>query len=348
MRRLICLMLAMCLALLSACAEEPGRYSTVFFGLFDTVTTLTGYAPSQEAFDQIATEAREQLERLHQIFDQYNAYEGVANVWLLNQRAAQEPIAVSDELFAVLWLAQAWQPRLSGTVNVAMGSVLRLWHDERLRAESDPASARLPDADALEAAAVHCDIAAMVLDESAQTVFFVDPGLQLDLGAVAKGYAAEWLAEWLKPRMPSFLLGLGGNVRAGEPPLDGRDGWTVSIQDPAYAEDAEAWRHALALLCVSDLSVVTSGDYQRYYEVDGARLHHIISPQTLRPAGENRSVTILCRDSALADLLSTAVFILPYAQGRALVDSLPGVEAVWQTSQGEIYQTDGVAALQQP
>ena len=345
MKRAICAALLLCLLLSATPASAEAKYTTVFFELFDTVTTLTGYAQSQQAFDQIAADTKAELTRLHRIFDPYNAYEGVNNVCTLNQQAALAPVRVDDELFAVLAMMQAWQPKLQDSVNVAMGSVLLLWHDARQRAEADPAHAAAPDDAALQAAAQHMDMGDVVLDAKAQTVYFSDPFIKLDLGAVAKGYAAGRVADWLRSYMPSYLLSIGGNVCAGEPPRDGRAGWTVSVQDPAHAEDAEAWQYSLALLRARDLCVVTSGDYQRYYDVNGVRMHHIISQQTLYPARENRSVTILCADSAMADMLSTALFILPYEQGRALLDTIGGADAIWLTVSGELLFTDGAKAL---
>ncbi len=348
MKRLICWLLAALLWAAAPSARAEQKYSAVFFDLFDTVTTLTGYAESQQAFDQIASEAEAELTRLHRIFDPYHRYEGVPNVCLLNQTAAQAPVQVGEELFSVLLLMREWQPRLGSSVNIAMGSVLSLWHDARTQADADAGSAAIPDENALREAALHTELADVTLDADARTVYYKDSLLKLDLGAVAKGYAAQRMADWLAARMPSYLLSIGGNVCAGDPPMDGRAGWTVSIQDPAHAEDADAWQYSLALLCVHNVSVVTSGDYQRYYWVDGVRMHHIISPQTLMPAAENRSVTIICGDSAVADILSTALFILPYEQGRALADGLDGVEAVWQTASGDVLTTDGVDALKLP
>ena len=329
---LLCILLAC--SVLGGCAQaEPQKYSTSFFDVFDTVTTIIGYANSQETFDRVVGEARQQFVRYHQVFDGYNAYDGVHNLYYVNQNAASGPVPAEPELMTLLAWIRDLQPSLEGRVNVAMGAVLRLWHDAR------EAGVALPDEAALREAAGHVDMSQVILDEQAGTVYFADPELSLDLGAVAKGYTAERVAQWmLDSEMPSFIISAGGNVRCGQKPLDGRDRWGVSIQDlpgTGYMD----------VLYLTNLSVVTSGDYQRYYTVDGVRYHHLIDPDTLYPGQHMRAVTIVTQDSGLADALSTAVFLMPYEQGRAFVETLDGVEAYWVLLDGSVQCTDGLRAM---
>ena len=307
--------------------------------MFDTVTTIIGYADSQETFDRVVGEARQQFVRYHQVFDGYNAYEGVHNLYYVNQNAASGPVPAEPELIELLLWIRDLQPSLEGRVNVAMGAVLRLWHDAR------EAGVALPDEAALREAAGHVDISQVILDEQAGTVYFADPELSLDLGAVAKGYTAERVAQWmLDSDMPSFIISAGGNVRCGQKPLDGRARWGVSIQDPGPADGLPGTGY-MDVLYLTNLSVVTSGDYQRYYTVDGVRYHHLIDPDTLYPGQHMRAVTIVTQDSGLADALSTAVFLMPYEQGRAFVESLDGVEAYWVLLDGSVQCTDGLRAM---
>ena len=322
------------------------KFSYIFFGTFDTAITLIGYARDKATFDRAAARTEALFNRLHAQFDRYKPYQGVNNLYTLNNEAAKGPVRVPEELFSLLKWCREQQDVAKGYVNIALGSVLRLWHDERDNAEADPLAAKLPDMDLLRAAAEHTDFNGVVLDEAAGTVYFRDPLLQLDVGAVAKGYAAEIAAqELLLGEMPNFILNAGGNVRAGLPPADGRAKWGVAIQDPDAQTAFFSGSETLDVLYVADASVVTSGDYQRFYTVDGKRYHHLIDPFTLMPGGEARSVTIVTRDSGFADLLSTAVFLMPYAEGRAFVESLPGVEALWVLHGGSIEMTDGIAAV---
>ena len=338
-KRLFCLMLTLALLCCSCqkAASAVKRTATIY-DVFDTAITVIGFTDAQSDFDDAVAYAKRRFGALHRLFDCYNEYEGVANVCTLNREAALAPVKVEPELVELLLFAKEWQPKLGNTCNIAMGAVLRLWHDTRANAEAGGAVI-LPTDEALQAAAKHVDYDTVILDADASTVFFTDPALKLDLGAIAKGYATEKVSGELIARgFTSFILNAGGNVRAGDPPQDGRARWAVSIQNPLDPASSD-WTEVLYL---TNLSVVTSGDYQRYCELDGVRYHHLISPQTLYPANENHSVTIVTENSTLGDLLSTAVFLMPYAQGRALIDSLDGVEALWVTADGAIERTDGL------
>lgn len=334
----LCVLLVCAVSGGCACAEQQ-KYSTTFYDVFDTVTTIIGYADSQEDFDDVANEARAMFVRYHQVYDGYNAYEGVHNLYYVNQNAAAGPVEAEPELMELLIWIRNLQPSLAGRVNVALGAVLRLWHDAREEGTS------LPDSAALLEASEHVDMSRVILDEQAGTVYFEDPEMSLDLGAVAKGYTTERVAQWmLESKMPSFIISAGGNVRCGQKPQDGRARWGVSIQDPGEI-DGQPGSNYLDVLYLTGLSVVTSGDYQRYYTVDGVRYHHLIDPDTLYPGTYMRSVTIVTEDSGYADALSTAVFLMPYEQGRAFVDALDGVEAYWVLEDGTVAYTDGLASM---
>ena len=332
-------------------AEAPrlNRYSYMFFGTFDTAVTLIGFAENQQTFDRAALRTEELFNSLHRQFNQYYPYEGVSNVYHLNRHAMDGPVTVPGELFDLLVWCRDNQPLTRGRVNVALGAVLSLWHTERENADADPLNAKLPDLQDLQDAALHVNMDDLILDEAEHTVFFRDPRLRLDLGAVAKGYAAELAARALfQEGIPHFILNAGGNVRAGLMPMDGRDRWGVAVQDPdaEYLLDPSAGN--IGVFYLTDLSVVTSGDYQRYYTVGGKRYHHLISPDTLYPADFMRSVTIITRDSALADLLSTTVFLLPPEEGYRYVLSMEGVDAMWVLNDRSVVMTPGAQALTHP
>lgn len=324
---LLCLFLV---AAPSALSETTyNKYSHSFFNTFDTVITIIGYAADKATFDEVALAAQEQFTVYHKLYDQYHAYEGIKNLYVVNREAHEAPVKVSAPLFdLILWCKQK-QPELCGTVNIAMGSVLDIWHEAREQAEDTPLSSTLPDIGTLREAALHTDIEDVILDEEEKTIFIKDPKLTLNLGAVAKGYAAELVAQWmLESAMPSFIINAGGNIRTGHAPLDGRSAWGVSVQDPeSMLGNSE--QSSLDTLFLHDLSVVTSGDYQRYFTVDGKRYHHIISPATLFPSEYMRAVTVVTQDSGWADMLSTALFLMPYEEGAAFVAGLNGVGAIW-------------------
>lgn len=331
MKRFAALLLAV--LLLGGCApKEPqqSRYQATFLELFDTVTTIVGYAPSEEAFRETSEAIHHALASYHQLFDIYNTYPGVVNLKTLNQSAGIAPVEVDGKIMELLKFCREVYDATSGKVNIAMGSVLQLWHEAREDGIADPANAKLPEEAALEEAARHTDLSRLILDEEAGTVFYADPEMRLDVGAIAKGYALEQVC---KTAPEGLLISVGGNVRATGAKPDGGS-WVVGIQNPT-GEDG--YLHTVE---VQDISVVTSGDYQRYYTVDGVSYHHIIDPETLYPGRLWRAVTVLCPDSGLADGLSTALFLLPQAEGQALLDKF-GCEALWVDSENHLHYSPG-------
>jgi thiamine biosynthesis lipoprotein len=201
----------------------------------------------------------------------------------------------------------------------------------------------------LTEASRHTDIQSVVIDEEASTVYLEDPGMRLDVGAVAKGYALEQVAQYFEKRgTQSLLISVGGIIRAiGGKLAAGTNGdrrWTIGIENPDKASE----QRELFSVRIDGLSVVSSGVYERYYTVDGVPYHHIIDPSTLMPADFFAQVTILCRDSGLGDALSTAVFNMPLERGRAFIDRMAGVEACWVMKDGSIVYSAGFRIIRRP
>ena len=334
MRRFVCavLILGLCLSGCAANTEpEQKQYTATFLNLFDTVTTITGRADSQETFTETAQSIHDALLAYHQLFDIYNDYDGLNNLKTVNDNAGIAPVEVDSRIIDLLSDCKAYHEATGGVVNPAMGSVLQLWHVARYDGINDPANAYLPDREALRAAAEHMDMDALVIDEGASTVFLSDPEVQLDVGAIAKGWSVQRVCE----NAPSgLLISVGGNVCATGPKDAAGTPWVVGIQNP---DGGDSYLHTLT---VTEGSVVTSGDYQRAYVVEGELYHHIIDPATLYPSTRWRSVTILCGDSGLGDALSTALFVLPLEAGQQLLDTL-GAEAMWVDREGKRFYSPG-------
>ena len=333
MKRFISVLIILCLVL-GGCAAPPKdaekRYTATFLTLFDTVTTIVGQAESEEAFQQSSQTIHDQLLVYHRLFDIYEEYEGVNNLKTVNDNAGIAPVKVDKAIVDLMLDCREYCGQTGGKVNAAMGSVLRLWHDARSDGIRDPANAYLPDMEKLEAAAQHISFDNVVIDQAASTVYLSDPHLRLDVGAIAKGWAAQRVAE----NAPSgMLISVGGNVCATGPKTDEGDPWVIGIQDP-YSDGN------LHSVYLSQGCVVTSGDYQRTYMVDGRKYHHIIDPETLMPSTHWQSVTVVCADSGLADALSTALFVLPLEEGRALAEKFEA-QAFWFAAPGEEYMTPG-------
>ncbi len=338
----VCIML--CVVLLqgvgfSGCKVEPTKYSTYSFDYFDTVSTITGYAKSQEEFDEVAEGVLTELSEFHKLFTIYHRYDGMENLCTINEivDGKHRTVTVDRRIIDMLLYAKDMYEKTDGTVNIAMGSVLSVWHDYRQEGIDEPWAAKLPPLEKLEDAAEHTDINDLIIDEEAGTVTLADPAMKLDVGAIAKGYAVEMAARSLEEKgISGYVINVGGNVRTVGAKGDGEK-WTVGIENPEEESD-EAY---LAYLELAGESLVTSGSYQRYYVVDGEQYHHIINPETLMPSEGYVSVSVVCESSADGDALSTALFCMDLEVGMELVESLADTEAMWVLHDGTRQESSG-------
>ncbi len=350
MKKLITAMLALCIALIPLCSCRGGTekiepQSVTYYNFFDTVSVIYSYkGDSREEFAENCTRVYGVLERYHRLFDIYYEYSGINNIRTINKNAGIAPVKVDEDLIDFLLYAKGVYTLTDGRTNIAMGSVLRLWHDCREEALEDPDSARIPSEAELAEAAMHTDIDKLVIDVSAGTVYLADSEMSLDVGAIGKGYAAERAAEALDSDL--YVLDIGGNIRMlGY--KTGSTGWTVGITDP----DRTSGRAYICELEAADTSLVTSGDYERYYTVGGVNYHHVIDPETNMPSEYFASVSVLTDDSGFADALSTALFCMSYEDGLALIERLESsgkgeIEAIWVTRDGVLLKTDGISVRQ--
>ncbi len=357
---LVILASALLILPISGCSSSSNsgsveKYSYEFTGSFDTVIQFIGYAESEEAFDVLAKLGESRYQELHRLFDAFHNYEGLNNLKTINDMAGVDPVAVPEPLYALIKLSIEWHETYSDKTNIAMGNVSLLWQDYREAAVASlGADTQLPSNEEISALIAHTDLSSVVLDESALTVFVSDPDMRIDLGAVAKGYATELVRQDLVAAgATSLIINAGGsNVCLIGQPLDGRETWQVGLQNPSallpddpLADPSVTPAALFTVLNAVDLSVVTSGDYQRFYIVDGVAYHHLLDPATGWPTHYFRAVSVVSADSAAADFLSTALFLMPYEEGRALVESLDGVEALWILSGGKYEMTEGIAPM---
>ena len=323
---------------------ELQRYSTTAFGYFDTVTTVSGYAESGEDFQKVANEIAALLDEYHKLYDIYNEYEGINNLCTINKLHDGEhrAVKVDRKIIDMLLYAKNLYTKTNGKMNIAMGSVLSIWHDYREEADENFGVGELPPMADLEEAALHTDINNFIIDEESSTVYLADPKMKLDVGAIAKGYAVEMIARELEARgITGYVLNVGGNIRTIGTKADG-DRWLAGIENPGLDID-ESY---IAYVGLAGQAIVTSGSYQRYYIVDGEAYHHIIDPETLMPATYFVAVSIICEHSGDGDGLSTAVFCMPLEEGMALIESLDGVEAMWTFSDGTIVKSSGFSSFE--
>ena len=341
MKRIISLLLAALLLALSLSSCQLGEnkskktYNASFIQLFDTVTVIKGQEESEAEFSRVSQELYDLIEKYHKLFDIYYEYSGINNLCTVNKHAG-EAVKVSVELIDFLEFAKQLCLDCGGAVNIAMGSVLSIWHDRRTEGKT------IPTVEELQAANAHVDIEKVIIDREELTVTLLDPEMKLDVGAIAKGYTASLAAKYLEDMgKEGYILSLGGNiVTVGE--KENGERWRLGIENPFYSS-GEGEEYLCRLELSGGYTLVTSGNYQRYYTFDGKRYHHIIDPETLFPKNDFTLVSVVARDSGTADALSTALFNMSVEEGKELLRSFGGAEAVWYTSNGEMIFSDGMS-----
>lgn len=344
-KRIISLALALCLALsLCACKKEKQKFTAYYFDWFDTATSIIGYEYTEEAFKATCSLIESLMTEYHQLADIYTRYDGINNLVTVNRRTDGEhnAVAVSDKLIDLLTYSKQMYTLTGGEMNIALGSVLSIWHNYRTLGLSDPENAKLPPMDKLTEASEHTDIDGLIIDEENSTVYLSDPDMSLDVGAIAKGYAVEMVAQHLEEKgITGYLINAGGNIRTIGTKGDGTP-WQIGIENP---DTSATDKPHIEYLKLSGQSLVTSGSYQRFYTVNGINYHHIIDPDTLMPGERFLSVSVLCEHSGMGDALSTALFNMDLDEGKALVESLENVEAMWVLPDGEQVYSTGFEAF---
>lgn len=331
-RALALLLCALLILPLYSCAKGEKKYSESYFGYFDSFAELTVYTDSKDDFLQYSEIVERELQKYHQMLDAYNEYESTVNICTLNERAAQEPVAVEPDLFDFLLKSKEMYELTSGYTSVTLGALTRVWK-EAIKTETAPSE------DVLAEAATHTSIDSLILDENNSTVRFADEKLKLDAGALGKGYAADCIANTLvlEGCADAFLLNLGGTLVArGEKP-DGTP-WLAGIQAPDGGE-LDGASVNLSSPVFETMALSTSGSYHRGFEQDGVIYHHIVNPYTNRPENIYTSVSVVCPSAMQADALSTALFSMPLDEGQALIANHAGKQAVWQLASGEVVKS---------
>ena len=346
--RVTSFVLALCLLcaplLLTACTGFGyKRYQAESFAYFDTVTTVIGYAKNEKAFQAEADAIFSEFERYHRLFDIYHAYEGMENLYTVNevQNGTHRAVTVDPCVTELLVYAKEMYAKTSGAFHVGMGSVLSIWHTHRENALAGSLPPTLPTESELALAATHTSLDNLEIDIATNTVYITDPAMTLDVGAIAKGYAAERVAQAMAARgVTGYLLTVGGTVRTVGSRADGK-AWTAGIEDAR--ENSTSPYLAEVLLTNQALSV--SGNYQRYYTVNGVRYHHIIDTKTNQPAAGYLSVAVIAADTTLADVLSTALFCMDVERGEELLTAYPSVAVLWVHADGTLQKSTNFDAF---
>lgn len=300
-------------------AAEPEEHVESQF-LMDTYVTVRAFG---EGAKDAVSAAFEEMRRIEGLTSRFVPTSDVSRV---NQAAGLDPVQVSDETFMLLEKAQECSELSGGAFDVTIGPVVDAWG-------FGTESPHVPDPDTLAKAVALVNFRAVELDPGQKTVRLATPGMSIDLGGIAKGYAADRAAAVLREHgVRHALIDAGGNIVAVGTRPDGSP-WHIGIRDPRGSGPTDTIGPVVE---ISDAAVVTSGDYERFFIEGGQRYHHIFDPKTGRPADRAESATIIAPNSVDADILSTAVFVLGPVEGPKILEGLNGVSAMVVGADGHL------------
>ncbi|MBN9517659.1 FAD:protein FMN transferase [bacterium] len=272
------------------------------------------YAADEKAAKAAADAGFARVAALDRCMSDYNRDSELMKLCAAFRTEVGPPVPVSDDLFAVLWQARELARRSDGAFDVTVGPVVQLWRHARR-------TQQLPDKDELAAAMRKVGWRNVELDPVRQTARLLVPGMQLDLGGIAKGYAADAVLALLRQRhgIRQALVAAAGDITCGDPP-PGRDHWEVDVAPIARGQEP---RH----LRLANAAVSTSGDLEQFVEIGGVRYSHIVDPRTGLGVTGRRSVTVIAPRGVTADSMTKAVTLMPAGRGLELVEASPGAAA---------------------
>lgn len=325
-RWLVILLTAIISCSAAGCGATNEPYKETQF-LLDTVIEITAYGPKAEP---AVKAAMEEFRRIRPLTDHFDPDSQLSKI---NQQAGVAPVVVDPELIALLQHAQALSEKMDGAFDVSVGAYTTLWG---VGHKGD----YVPSAQEIDALRPLVDYRQIQINPQKNTVYLPKKGMYLDLGGVAKGAALNNAVDALKRQgITSALVNAGGDVRVIGRKPDGKP-WRIGVQDPRDSEKVTA-----KLTMDRWDTLETSGDYQRFFEKDGIRYHHIIDPKNGRQPREIASVTLIYRDSPeISDVASSGILVLGVEKGLQVLQRFPGVEAIIVTADGRVIATPGLGA----
>lgn len=340
--------IALLFSLLASCKPKVRmKFSFDYFDSFDTLVKATGYFFTQEEADKFDKKLAERLKYYDNLFDCHKEHEGVNNVYTINKMAGKEKVKVDAALLDLISQSKTLGLKYDSRVNIAFGAVIELWEKSMTEAlENDELKAATPDIEVLKERAKYASLNNIIIDKEESTIYITDERTKINLGSVAKGYAVELICNELKDEgYDSVVISAGGNVKTiGHPNGETKRKWTIGVENPYSASEMkEGDSEIYDILYTMDKAIVTSGDYQRFfYGLDNVKYNHIIDTRTLSSARNFTAVTVITKDSGIADFLSTLLFTLTYEEGAEVIKDFPDTEALWINFDNTEFYTDGL------
>lgn len=291
--------------------------------IMGTTVRAEVWSADDAAAARAVADVMQEMRRIDRLMSPYKPDSELSHV---NANAAQRPVRVGQELRGLVRRSLEISELTNGAFDITFASVGHLYDYRKMIRPADGMLAGLLPV---------VDFRHVLVDEDAGTVAFALPGVRVDLGGIAKGHAVDNALGIMRQHgIEHALISAGGDTGILGNRIDRP--WVVAIRDP---RDHDA---VVAMLPIQDEALSTSGDYERYFEQDGVRYHHILNPSTGRSAGEVRSASVLGPDVTTTDALSTSVFVLGVEKGMALVETLPGIEAAIIDNQGVLHYSGGL------
>ena len=296
----------------------------------DTYIYLKIYSNNNETANKIADDVKKIFEHYNDLANKYEEIDGINNLYYINyNNSKEEYISIDEDLYKLIEYGITAYNKTNGLVDISMGNVLDIWKSYRDSGYSVPTLEELQKANTNS-------INDIILDNNK----IKNNHPNIDLGAVAKGYTVEQVKEYFKQnKIEKYILNAGGNVIVGDKIANEK--YSIGIEDPDNDQTV------IKVIYGNNIAVVTSGGYQRFYEWQGKKYSHIIDPNTLYPTNYMKSVTVILSDSALGDVLSTMLFLMPVEDGVNYINSLDGVEAIWYTNDNQIITSNGIKKYEQ-
>ncbi len=316
-------------ALLVGCASVPMQSEPVVVKRaqmqMGTLVSITVVARNEAVAHAAATAGFAEIRRLEELLSTWISSSELSRV---NASAGIKPIHVSTETLTVVHRAMQAAEMTDGGFNIAIGPAVEAW--------SVTDGQRIPTESELDALRPLVDLQAVHVDVREQTIYLDKAGMRIDVGGIGKGYAADQAVEALRRAGAiAGVVALSGDIKTfGRMP--GGKKFPVGIQHPRKDGSVLAW------IDLEDEAISTAGDYERFFERDGVRYHHILDPRTLQPARSCQSVTVVAREGIWADGLDTGIFVMGVELGMQLVEALPDVEAIIVDAEGHVHVSSGL------
>lgn len=321
-----------------ACTPQKDKIYRKSKILMDTIITISAVSDSSDKAEMAIDKAFSEIEKIDKLV---NFFSDKSEVSEINKNAGQKPVKVSYETFEVLERAIYASEKTNGAFDVTIGPEISLWDfHNKIKPEDKEIKKRLP----------LVNYNALILNKKIPSVYLKKRGMLIDPGGMAKGYAADRAVEVMKKNgIKSGLVAIAGDIKTFGIKPDGKP-WRIGIRNPRATPPAPSLvkggegglsDEIMATMEMTDMAISTSGDYERYFIIEGKRYHHILNPKTGYPADGCQSVSVIAKDGAITDPFSTAIFILGHGKGLKLLEEM-GLDGIIVDKDGKIYTTSNL------